>query len=76
MMSEMLKENLKRLFGVKDIEQVPEDFRERCERVEQLIEKMNRHGSLISTQVLAVMAEQREWALGRYGDPFPKTRES
>lgn len=58
-MSLILNENLKRLFDVVKIEQVPEDFRKRCERVEELIQRMKPHGNLGSTQVLAMMAEQR-----------------
>jgi len=56
--SDILDSNLKAMFDVERIEQVPEEVRRRCERVEKRIRRVKPYGDLASTQALAVICEQ------------------
>ncbi len=60
MASEILLSNLRMVFDVERNEQIPADVLVRCERVEELLQRVKPEGSFGSTQVLALLLEQRE----------------
>ena len=66
-MEAILQLNLETMVGC-SIEQIPSGLVERCERVERLIKQVKPYGSLMSTQVLAVMIASWE------GDDFCRRR--
>jgi len=65
MMSRELEQNLKTMFDVEDVALVPKEVRRRCERVEELVNRVKPYGGLNSTQALAIICEQWKRETGK-----------